>query len=39
MLYRRFQFFSFLANIKQVRNTFADYFVNKGQVYWQWEKS
>ena len=27
------------ANAKEVRNTFADYFVNEGQVYWQWEKS
>ena len=26
------------ANAKEVRNTFADYFVNEGQVYWQWEK-
>ena len=25
------------ANAKEVRNTFADYFVNEGQVYWQWE--
>ena len=23
------------ANAKEVRNTFADYFVNEGQVYWQ----
>ena len=27
------------ANAKEVRNTFADYFVNEGQVCWQWEKS
>ena len=26
------------ANAKEVRYTFADYFVNEGQVYWQWEK-
>ena len=26
------------ANAKEVRNIFADYLVNKGQVYWQWEK-
>ena len=26
------------ANAVEVRNTFADYFVNEGQVYWQWEK-
>ena len=26
------------ANTKEVPNTFADYFMNEGQVYWQWEK-
>ena len=26
------------ANAKEVRNTFAAYFVNEGQVYWQWQK-
>ena len=26
------------ANAKEVRNTFADYFVNERQVHWQWEK-
>ena len=26
------------ANAKEVRNTFANYFVNEVQVCWQWEK-
>ena len=26
------------ANAKEVRNIFADYFENEGQVYWKWEK-
>ena len=26
------------ANAKEVCSTFADYFVNEGQVYWQWER-
>ena len=26
------------TNAKEVRNTFADYFVNEGQVHLQWEK-
>ena len=26
------------ANAKEVRNTFSGYFVNEGQVYWQWKK-
>ena len=26
------------ANVKEVHNTFAHYFVNEVQVYWQWEK-
>ena len=26
------------ANAKEVRNTFADYFVNEREAYWQWKK-
>ena len=26
------------TNAKELHNTFADNFVNEGQVYWQWEK-